>query len=120
MFAEESDSAARSTQNHGDQLRELAIAEHSRGGEAANLDLFENLAGGGYGLDEDGFLVAYVGWNEVQVFEWQRQKFGEGAVVYDDAEDRAAGAMRFQAAAAEVADRLVAVSRAGHVDFPGD
>ena len=57
---------------------------------------------------------------QMKIFERQRQIFGEGPVVIHDAEDGAARAMSFKAAAAEGADRPIVVGGTGNVDFAGD
>ncbi len=56
----------------------------------------------------------------MQVFDREREVFGESAVVIHDAEDGAARAVRFQSAETEFAERFMSVGGAGDVDFAGD
>jgi hypothetical protein len=58
--------------------------------------------------------------NEMKILNRQRQIFGEGAVVIHDAEDGAAGAVSFEASAAECADRSIVVCGTGDIDVAGD
>jgi hypothetical protein len=67
------------------QLRQLAVAQDRSLSELANVHLIENLAGCGERLDENRFLIADGIGYDVEVFERQREIFGEGAVVSDDA-----------------------------------
>ena len=101
-------------------MREFAVAQDGGGAKLLDVDLLQDFAGGGQWLDEDGLLIGDGGGNEVEIFERQRQIFGEGAVVIHDANDGAACAMRFEAAAAEGAFRAKVVCGAGDVDFAGD
>ncbi len=55
----------------------------------------------------------------MQVFQRQSQVFGESAIVRDDAEHGPPRAMRFQPAAAEVADRFEAIRRTRNIDLTG-
>ena len=84
------------------------------------MHLVEDLAGRREWLDENRLLIADVRRDEMQIFKRQRQVLGESAVVRNDAQDGATRAMRLQAAAAELADGLVAISRAGHVNLAGN
>ncbi len=83
-------------------MRELSVAEYGRFTECAYANLSENLAGCGERLDEDGFFIRDRVWNGVEIFERQREEFGEGAVVSDDSENFAARAVGFQSAAAKI------------------
>jgi hypothetical protein len=56
----------------------------------------------------------------VEIFERQGKEFREGAVVSDDSENFAAGAMRFQSAATKFAHAVEAEGGAGDIDFAGD
>ena len=80
----------------------------------------ENLAGRGEWLDEDGFFVGDCVWYRVEIFERQGEEFCECAIVSDDSEDFAAGAVGFQSAAAKFAGWVEAESGAGDIDFAGD
>jgi hypothetical protein len=82
--------------------------------------LIENFAGGGQRFDEDGLFVGNGIGSLVEIFDRERKVFGEGAIVVDDAEDGAAGAVRFQSAETEFADGVVAKGGTGDVDFAGD
>ena len=69
-----------------------------------DIDLIEDFAGGGQRFDEDGLFVGNGTGSFVQIFNREREVFGESAVVIDDAEDGAARAVRFQSAETEFAD----------------
>ena len=84
------------------------------------IDLIEDFACGGERLHENGLFVRDGIRSLVQISHWEREVFGEGAVVIDDAEDGAPGAVCFQSAEAEFAERFVAVGGAGDVDVAGD
>jgi hypothetical protein len=58
--------------------------------------------------------------NEMEIFERQRQIFGERTVVIHDAKDGAARTMSFEATAAKCADRPIVVRGTGNVDFAGN
>ncbi len=106
MFSVKYDAGTRSLQDQGDELRQFAVAKNRGGREFANIQLIEDLAGRGERFDEDGFLIADIYRNDVEIFQRQGEIFGKCAVMCHDAKHRAAGAMRLQAAPAEVATGL--------------
>src|SRR6266478_8625614 len=101
----------RCVQHARDELREFAIAEDGGETEFLHVNLIQDFARGGERLHKNRLLICDVIWNEMQIFQRQSEIFGEGAVVRDDAENGAARAMRFQAAAAKIAHRLEAMRR---------
>src|SRR5208282_1025983 len=117
MFAVKNDARARGLQNEGDELRQLAVAEDRGDGKFSNIQLIEDLARGGERLNEYGFRVTHVFRYDVEIFQRQGEIFRKRAVVRNDAQHRAPGTMRLQAAPAERAQRLVAIGGAGHIDF---
>ena len=120
VLAVERDRRSGGRERHGDQLRELAVAQHCRARKGTNPFLRENFAGCGERFGEDGLLVTDAGRHQVKIFERQREKFGECAVVTQDAEYFASSAVCFQAAAAEFA-RAAAPERAtSDIDFTHD
>src|SRR5208337_3691197 len=109
MFAVKNDARARGLQNEGDELRQLAVAEDRGDGKFSNIQLIEDLARGGERLNEYGFRVTHVFRYDVEIFQRQGEIFRKRAVVRNDAQHRAPGTMRLQAAPAERAQRLVAI-----------
>ncbi len=69
MLAEHHDRNAGGNENHRDQLRELAVAEHGCLAKCAYSNLSENLASCRERLDEDGFLIRDCVWDRVEIFE---------------------------------------------------
>ena len=90
-------------------MREFAVAENGRGAKLLHSDLLQDFASGSERFDEHGLLIGDVLRNEVQVFQRQSQVFGECAVMSRDAEHGPPRAMRFQSAAAEIANSPVTV-----------
>ncbi len=101
-------------------MRELAVTQNRSIGEFANIQLIEDLACSGKRLDENGLRIAYIFRNEVKIVQGQGEVLGECSIMRNDAKNCAASAMRFQAAAAKGADGLVAIRRAGNIDFAGN
>src|SRR6266436_6838171 len=56
-------------------------------------------------------------WKLVEIDEWQREVFGESAIVAENAEHGAARTMRFQVTLTKTADRLKSERSARDVDF---
>jgi hypothetical protein len=123
VLAVERDSRSGGRERHCDQLSQLAVTENcnsSRTTKRVHFDLRENFAGCGERFGEDGLLVTDAGRHQVKIFERQREKFGESAVVTQDAEYFASSAVCFQPAAAEFA-RAAAPERAtSDIDFTHD
>src|ERR1700722_17315403 len=120
MLAEHHDRNASGDENHRDQLGELAVTQHGCALKCTDSNLSENLTGSGERFDEDGFFIRNCVWDRVEIFERQREEFCEGAVVSDDSEHLATGAVGLEAAAAKFAGAPESESRAGDIDLAGD
>src|SRR5580700_10755730 len=120
MFAVHHHAGERRPQYASDELCKLAVSEDGGFAEFAHVHLVKNFARGGQRLDKNSLLVADGVRDAVKIFERQRQVFGKGAVVVDDTQDGAPGAMGLEAAAAKLAYGPVTIGGAGDVDFAGD
>ncbi len=114
VAAEGSHAEAMEAQDLGNEETEFAVAQDGDGGAAWEAHLFEDFAGGGNGLSEDGVFVGDVFGDGQEVFRGKSQVGGKSAGVAHDAEDGAAGAM---AAEMALAPRALA---AGEIDFADD
>src|SRR5215469_5211627 len=103
MLAIQRHAAARSIQNHADQLREFAVAQHRGSPIISKLDLFQNLASRRQRLYKHGPFVAYTRRNHMKIFERKRKIFSECAVVSHNPEHGPPRAVRLQPASAELA-----------------
>ena len=101
-------------QHLGDQKAEFAIAQDGDFGSAPDGDLIKDFAGGGDGFDEHSKVGRDVFGNAMEIDLGEGEVFGEGAGVFDDAEDGAVGAMAAEGAAADTA------RAASKIDFPDD
>jgi hypothetical protein len=107
-------------QNARNQVRKLPIAQDSGSAEFLDIDLVENLASRGEWFDKNGLLIADRVGNHVQILQWQRQIFREGAVMRDDAQHGSARTVRLEPAPAKSAQRSIPVSRTRHIDLAHD
>src|SRR5499427_3882295 len=117
MLAIQRHAAARSIQNHADQLREFAVAQHRGGPMISKLDLFQNLASRRQRLYKHGPFVAYTRRNHMKIFERKRKIFSECPVVSHNPEHGPPRAVRLQPASAELASWFVPVRAARDIDL---
>jgi hypothetical protein len=94
VFAVQRDFTALRLKDAPDQLRKFAVTEDRDSGEVANRNLIQDLASGGKRLYEHSPFVSNARGNGVKILEWQREIFGEGAVVRHDPENGAPGTVR--------------------------
>src|SRR5215469_4254021 len=117
MLAIQRHAAARSIQNHADQLREFAVAQHRGSPVISKLDLFQNLASRRQRLYKYGPFVAYTRRNHMKIFERKRKIFSECPVVSHNPEHGPPRAVRLQPASAELASWCVPVGAARDIDL---
>src|SRR6516225_12273020 len=117
MLAIQRYAAARSIQNHADQLREFAVAQHRGGPIISKLDLFQNLASRRQRLYKHGPFVAYTRRNHMKVFERKRKIFSECAIVSHNPQHGPPRAVRLQPASAEFTSRFVSIRVASDIDL---
>src|SRR5215469_10889211 len=117
MLAIQRHATARSIQNHADQLREFAVAQHRGSPIISKLDLFQNLASRRQRLYKHGPFVAYIRRNHMKIFERKRKIFSECPVVSHDPEDGPPRAVRLQTASAELASWFVPVRAARDIEL---
>ena len=80
--------------------------------------MLQNFASSGEWFDKDGLLIRDRILDNVEIFERQRQKLCERAMVRHDAKNGPSRAVRLQATFAKIASGAVTVSRTGNVNFP--
>src|SRR5712691_13446592 len=125
MLADHYDAQTRGAQDARNQLRKLAITEHTGLAVRADIHLFEDLARRGHWLGEHGCIIGNGAGHTMQIHDRQRQEFREGAVVAHNPQYAAARAVRRNAAPAIAAHfRLPKTSKpqsgAVQLDFSDD
>lgn len=98
----------------GDQEAQFAVAQHHHSVAGSNMYLFQDLAGGGQGLDEDGLLVGQGVGDAMEKASGQREKIGHGAVPSTDAQYGSVGTMSKVAAPTGRASATIAIDLTYH------
>ena len=122
MLANHHHAQARRAQDARDQLCELAVAKHACLAVRADVDLSENFTRRGERFGEHGRVIRDARGHAVQINDWQRQEFGEGAIVAQDSKHTSPLAMRGNSPAAVAAHLLPPVmtksqASARNIDF---
>lgn len=93
MAAEEMHLGSADLKDLGDEEAEFAVSENGDALAFQFAELLVDFEGGGDGFAEDGFVVGESGGDGEEIFFGEREIFGEGTRVLDDAEDGAGGAV---------------------------
>ena len=85
----------------GDEQSELAVSEHDAVASGLDVDLLQDLEGGGEWLGEDGLLIRDAIGHRVKIRHWNANEVGEGAIRAEDAHHLSEGAVALEALEAD-------------------
>ena len=108
MFADHGDFATAQGEHLGGELAHFAIAKDDYTGGGLEMHLFQHLKIGGEWFDENGFFVADVVGDEMEICDGEGQEVGECSVAVDDTEGGAIRAVGGHVALAIEAGGLMA------------